>query len=231
MKKNTDDRQKAEVIYRKNLATLNKANLPFHIMEAFRDDNGGHPENFEDIECLFAAANIRRHRPQSILDIGSYRHFVKGLFAAYDVTSMDVRCRTYNQPDFTIVTGDAKDLSFPDSFFDAVISLCAIEHFGLGRYGDTFDIEADTKAAREFIRVLKPGGLLVFSTTIKRGIPVLCFNAHRIYSYEMINTFCEGLTMEDELFYSRSENRECLLDEIPESPDIWNLYCGAWRKT
>lgn len=230
IKKNTGDRQKLEVIYRKNLIALNKANLPFHIMEAFRDDKGGHPENFEDIECLFAAANIRRHRPQSILDVGSYRHFVKGLFAAYDVTSVDVRRRTYNQPDFTIVTGDAKDLSFPDSFFDAVVSLCAIEHFGLGRYGDTFDIEADTKAANEFIRVLKPGGLLVFSTTIKRGAPVLDFNAHRIYNYTMIRELCDGLTLETELFYSRDQNQICSLEELPLSSDDWHLYCGAWSK-
>jgi SAM-dependent methyltransferase len=230
MKNNNDDRQAVKQHFHNQLTMLKEATLPFRIVEAFRYNNGPHPESFEDIECMFAASNIRRHRPQTILDVGSYKHFVKGLFAAYDVTSLDVRARFHEVPGFKIITGDAKKLRFPDNFFDAVVLLCAIEHFGLGRYGDDFDLDADSKAAKEFIRVIKPGGLLTFSTTIKRGIPVLAFNAHRIYTYEMIHSLCDGLTLEEELFYSRSKNRRCSLDEISDSNTIWDIYCGAWRK-
>lgn len=225
-----NNRQPEKQRFLDQLATLKGANLPYQIVHSYRKNDGNHPESFEDIECFFAAASIRRHRPRTILDVGSYRHFVKGLFAAYDVTSLDVRPRFQQEAGYTIITGDAKKLPFPNSYFDAVVSLCAIEHFGLGRYGDVFDLDADSKAAKEFNRVLKPGGLLTFSTTIKRGRPVLAFNAHRIYTYEMIHALCNDLNPEEEFFYSRSKNRRCALDEISESDTIWDIYCGAWRK-
>ena len=44
-----------------------------------------------------------------------------------------------------------------------------------------------------WVRVLKPGGHLIFSTTITRARPAIGFNAHRIYSYEMLREFCAGL--------------------------------------
>ena len=46
----------------------------------------------------------------------------------------------------------------PDGAFDAVVTLSSIEHFGLGRYGDAMDLDADRAAAAEMRRVLRPGG-------------------------------------------------------------------------
>lgn len=51
---------------------------------------------------------------------------------------------------------DARSLGFPDSSFDAVFSLSAIEHFGT-----VFDV---ARAAREVGRVLKPGGVAYLAT-------------------------------------------------------------------
>ena len=47
---------------------------------------------------------------------------------------------------------DAEQISFPDSFFDKVISFCVIEHFN-----------DDERVLRHSHRVLKPGGTLVLS--------------------------------------------------------------------
>lgn len=82
------------------------------------------------------------------------------------VTGLDVR----DGGDFTgdvLVVGDAAD---PETYrdarlagpFDWVISLGAIEHFGLGWYGDPKNAGGDKRALRRAVSVLKPGGGLYF---------------------------------------------------------------------
>ena len=53
------------------------------------------------------------------------------------------------------------DLFEPDSF-DGIVSLSAIEHIGLGHYGDPPDPDGDSKAIANAWRWLKPGGWLYF---------------------------------------------------------------------
>jgi len=52
--------------------------------------------------------------------------------------------------------------NFPAATFDAIVSLSAIEHVGLGHYGDPKDPDGDTKALANCWRWLKPGGWLYF---------------------------------------------------------------------
>ena len=202
-------------------------------VEVFQEpiqEPGPHPENFIDHECAFAAHHIRQAQPQRILDVGSYRHFILGLLAYYPVMTIDIRPRKSIAGSETLVTCDAKKLTLQDDSFDLVLSLCALEHFGLGRYGDEFDLEADQKAFREMIRVLKAGGRFIFTTTITRAHPSIAFNAHRIYNYPMLRTFCAGLTCVEEKFYSHQKRDFCPLEEITDQPQGWDVYCGCWKK-
>ncbi len=189
-----------------------------------------HPENFIDFECAFAARQIRRAAPEKILEVGSYRHFVLGLQANYAVTTVDVRPRKMVGERETLVTCDAKKIPLPDQSFDLVLSLCALEHFGLGRYGDDFDLDADRKAMREMTCLLKPGGCLVFTTTITRSLPSIAFNAHRIYNLAMLKDFCAGLHLVEEEFYSHEKKDRCLLQEVTDKPRWWDVYAGCWKK-
>jgi SAM-dependent methyltransferase len=68
----------------------------------------------------------------------------------------------------TFVRCDVCRLSFPASFFDAVICLSSLEHVGLGVYGDTWHEPGDLAAVRELCRVLKSGGTLILSTPYDR---------------------------------------------------------------
>ena len=124
----------------------------FDVIEAFRYDDGSHPDTYVDSECSFAAHFLGKmmqkdHMPRypKLLDVGSYRHFILGLLAHYHVTTVDVREHKAATDHETTVTCDAKKLELPDKNFDAVVSLCGVEHFGLGRYGDAFDLDADLK--------------------------------------------------------------------------------------
>jgi len=219
-----------QTIYEKNLAELRKNPGGFYIFAEPLYEGGAHPENFTDHECAFAAFHIRQANPQKILDVGSYRHFLLGLLAHFPITTIDVRSRKPLPEGEIVITGDAKELDLPDHSFDLVLSLCALEHFGLGRYGDEFDFYADKRAFAEMLRVLKPGGRLIFTTTITRAKPAIAFNAHRIYNHEMIRAFCEGMVCLEEKFYSHRMKDLCSLEEITADPKGWDVYLGCWKK-
>jgi len=118
---------------------------------------GSHPENFVDHECAFAARNIRRLAPGpfSMSGLTGISSWPAGSFP---VATVDVRNRQPLFPGETVFTGDAKRLDLPDRSFDLVLLSAPWKHLGLGRYGDDLDFEADGKAFREMVRVLKPGG-------------------------------------------------------------------------
>ncbi len=217
--------------YERNLAELRKTPRDFSVSRDLHYDIGVHPDEYIDFECAFAARQIGTRHPQAILEVGSYRHFVLGLLAHFQVTTIDVRSRRPIVENEIVITCDAKKIDLPDASFDAVVSLCALEHFGLGRYGDEFDLEADHKAFREMIRVLKPEGALIFTTTITRARPSVSFNAHRIYSYEMIRAFCAGLTCLEEKFYSHTLRAFCPMEQVTAQMGAWDVYCGCWEKT
>ena len=67
---------------------------------------------------------------------------------------------------------------------DSISSLHAIEHFGLGRYGDTIDYFGHIKAIKRITEILTTGGIFYFSVPI--GEQRIEFNAHRVFSVEYL---------------------------------------------
>lgn len=70
-------------------------------------------------------------------------------------------------------------VSIPDNLLESISSLHAVEHFGLGRYGDTIDPLSYKNAIREIQRVVKPGGVIYFSVPV--GFERLEFNGQRVF--------------------------------------------------
>lgn len=216
--------------FKNKLEKIKEEAAGYYIFEEPLFEEGDHPENFIDYECAFAAYHINQAQPQSILDVGSYRHFIIGLLAYFSVTTIDIRQRNCLLVRETALTADAQNIPLPDNSFDLVLSLCALEHFGLGRYGDPVNWQADQKAFAEMRRVLKPGGRLVFSTTIHKAEPAIAFNAHRIYNYEMLQSFCKGMHCLEEKFYSHQQRSYCSLAEVTTELKWWDVYLGCWQK-
>ncbi len=67
---------------------------------------------------------------------------------------------TYIQANATLL----EDIT--DNSILSLSALCSVEHFGLGRYGDSIEPDAWEKALQSFQRVLKPQGKLYFSVPI-----------------------------------------------------------------
>lgn len=78
---------------------------------------------------------------------------------------------------------------------DSLSCLHTIEHFGLGRYGDTIDPTGYQRGLEQLKRLVKPGGTLYLSTPI--GPQRVEFNAHRIFAAEtLVGWFQDGWEIE-----------------------------------
>ncbi len=217
--------------FQKDFIYLKKNNSDLIILKKLRYEIGDHPENIHNYECSFASCLINQLKPQKILDIGSYRKFILGMLSHYQVTTIDIRKRKITLPNETIITCDAKSLNLPDDEFDIVISLCSIEHFGLGRYGDEIDLNADKKAFKELIRVLKPNGHIIFTVPITNDKSFLLFNASRVYDYKTIKNLCNNLTLVEEKFYNYRTKNFCSFNGLSaSSKEYRNVYFGCWKK-
>jgi hypothetical protein len=76
---------------------------------------------------------------------------------------------------------------------NVVTSLHALEHFGLGRYGDTIDYFGDQKGLAMFNKILKQGGNLVLSVPFSiHDSPRIEFNNQRVYNYKTIDKMLES---------------------------------------
>jgi SAM-dependent methyltransferase len=144
---------------------------------------------------LWAAKKIFERAPAQHVDIGSrIDGFIAHLLTFMPVTIIDIRPLPDHIEGLHVIEDDATYLaSIPDASLESVSSLHAVEHFGLGRYGDPIDPHAPQKAMGALARVLRPGGHLYFSVPI--GRERLMFNAHRIFSPSRVLDAFGGLTL------------------------------------
>jgi hypothetical protein len=71
-----------------------------------------------------------------------------------------------------------------EDYADSLSCLHAIEHMGLGRYGDPLDISGHERAFAGLTKILKKGGVLYLSVPI--GAERIEFNGHRVFSVSTI---------------------------------------------
>jgi hypothetical protein len=131
--------------------------------------------------------------PDEHVDIGSILQFSTMLSAFIPTRFYDVRPARVQLEGLTCGTADLTALPFADDSIGSLSCLHTIEHVGLGRYGDPLDPEGDIKAARELVRVLKPGGDLLVATPV--GTPRIAFNAHRIYDSDAFAGYFQPLEL------------------------------------
>lgn len=135
---------------------------------------------------LLVAELIHRNRPDKHVDIGSrIDGFVAHVASYRTIEVFDLRnLVSYNeniifrQADFTNLSKDFIN------YTDSISCLHAIEHFGLGRYGDSIDIDGHLKGLESIYRMLKQGGKFYFSAPI--GPFRIEFNAHRVFSVQYL---------------------------------------------
>ena len=130
---------------------------------------------------LWAARRIFAARPPAHVDIGSrIDGFVAHVLTFMPVTVVDIRPLQSDVAGLTFVQGDVCSMAmFADASVTSLSSLHAIEHIGLGRYGDPVAPDAWRAALTECQRVLAPGGRFYFGTPV--GRERLNFNSGRVF--------------------------------------------------
>lgn len=130
----------------------------------------------------WAARVLAKEKPKRHVDFGSFVYF-SSICSAFipKFEFYDARPTGYAIPGLTDGPTDLTALAFPDGSIESISCLHVIEHIGLGRYGDKLDAKGDVRAAKELMRVLAPGGSLLFVAPMNL-VPRVNFNAHRIYA-------------------------------------------------
>ena len=119
---------------------------------------------------LWAARKVYERKPARHVDIGSrVDGFVAHVLSFMPVEVIDIRPLTSGIPGLSFIQADATRLEqIGDNTIESLSSLHAVEHFGLGRYGDPIAPLSCFNAMAAFARVLGPGGRLYFSVPIGR---------------------------------------------------------------
>ena len=135
---------------------------------------------------LYVAQQIYKANPHKHLDIGSRTDgFIAHVASFREIELIDIRpIRSHVK---NVVFRQADLMHLPEDlidYCDSISSLHALEHFGLGRYGDTIDYNGHLKGIENITHILKKGGTFYFSVPI--GLQRVEFNAHRVFSIEYL---------------------------------------------
>jgi SAM-dependent methyltransferase len=131
---------------------------------------------------LLIARKIYHNKPVHHVDIGSRTDgFVAHVAVFREIELLDIRPIESKIKQVSFRQADLMKL--PEdmiSYCDSVSALHSIEHFGLGRYGDSVDYDGHIKALENIYKMLKEGGVFYFAVPI--GPQRIEFNAHRVFA-------------------------------------------------
>jgi len=147
------------------------------------DDDAGTASGHYFHQDLLVASFIRNNNPQRHIDIGSrIDGFVAHVASFRTIEVMDVReLNIQGHDNIAFVKADLMNRdNVQINITDSISCLHAIEHFGLGRYGDPIDPQGHIKGYNNIVRMLKSDGTLFISFPIGKENEVH-FNAHRVF--------------------------------------------------
>lgn len=143
---------------------------------------------------LLVARRILASAPAIHFDVGSrIDGFVAHVAVFREITVVDVRPNTIRVANIHFVSADLS-ATLPAALHaccDSLSCLHALEHFGLGRYGDPIDPSAHHRGLYNLQCMLKPGGILHLSVPI--GPARIEFNAQRVFAVRELLTWVGAL--------------------------------------
>jgi hypothetical protein len=146
-----------------------------------KGDQAGSTTSEYFIQDLNVAKRVFGRVPVKHVDVGSRLDgFVAHVASFRDIEVIDIRPIHEEMPGISFKQADLTDESVvPNDYCDSLTCLHALEHFGLGRYGDTVDPSGWKLGLSNLARLLTSGGRLYLSVPI--GREVVMFNAHRVF--------------------------------------------------
>ncbi|HMI00854.1 MAG TPA: DUF268 domain-containing protein [Pedobacter sp.] len=173
----------------------------------------------------WAARILAQSQPNLHIDISSDLRFVTLVSAFVPIDFYDYRPVDMALSGLSSKQGDLMSLPFSDSSVSSISCMHVIEHIGLERYGDPLDPRGDIKAINELKRVLKPGGQLFFVVPVG-GSARIQYNAHRIYTFDMISSLFADLILDK--FALVTDDGKYIEHSSKSQADLQKYGCGCW---
>jgi Caenorhabditis protein of unknown function, DUF268 len=119
-----------------------------------------------------------------------------------------------------------------EGYCDSLSCLHALEHFGLGRYGDPVDYYGYRTAWENITRMIVPGGTFYFSVPI--GPQRIEFDAHRVFALSFLMETMISPSFEIESFAYVDDQGDMHFDEDPRSETAADAFgnrygCGIFE--
>lgn len=181
------------------------------------------------VHTNWAARRLAVNKPEKHIDISSILYFVSMLSAFIPTTYCEYKQvePIFNTPSLTCKKEDMTKLTFESNSIESISSLHVVEHVGMGRYGDILDFFGDDKVIKELIRVTKPNGKIYFVVPVSDE-PCIIFNAHRIYSKQMIVDMFEGCKLEEFSFIPMKKDTLIIENATEEDMKGEDYGCGCF---
>ncbi len=157
----------------------------FPILSEFEDSAGVMSGHYFH-QDLFVARKIFKAQPNKHFDIGSrIDGFVAHVASFMPIDIFDVRHLESKVPGINFVQADFMREQALNDRVESLSCLHTLEHFGLGRYGDSIDPTGHLKGFQNLVDLLDPEGVLYLSFPISNRERVE-FNAHRVFHPESV---------------------------------------------
>lgn len=142
---------------------------------------------------LLVAQRIYQSVPRKHVDVGSrVDGFVAHVAAFREIEVLDIRPCQNRVKNINFVQCDVMDLPRHfDDYCDSLSCLHALEHFGLGRYGDRVARDGHFRGFHNLVRLARQGGTLYLSVPL--GQQRIEFNGHRVFDFRTVLQMAEGL--------------------------------------
>ena len=182
---------------------------------------------------LLVARDVFRRSPRRHVDVGSSIYgFVSHVASFRDIDVLDVRPVSTPIEGIRFIRQDVMNLDDEFvGFCDSLSCLHALEHFGLGRYGDPLDVDGWSRGLSNLTRMLEVGGMLYLSmpTGSRQRVE---FNAHRVFSIPYLRTVLLR-DFEIERLAFVTDQGDLLPEVSPWGPDAEQSFgaeygCSIW---
>ncbi len=200
-----------------------------------RFGSSGDGKSIYFLQDLFVAQRVFLNSPTTHVDVGSrIDGFVAHVAAFRKVKVFDIRSQECQIPNVEFVQADMMS-ELPKELYsccDSLSSLHAIEHFGLGRYGDPVCWDGHIRGLNNLGLLLRVGGTLYLSVPI--GPQRIEFNAHRVFSVRwLLDYFAQNYKVEQFSYIDQGVlHPDVTLDEIGVRNNFGCHYgCGIFELT
>lgn len=184
---------------------------------------------------LLVARRIYINKPKIHVDVGSsIDGFVAHVASYREIEVLDIRPLSSKIPNVKFTQADLMgELNNMVNYCDSLSCLHALEHFGLGRYGDQVKVDGHIDGLNNLYNILKQNGKFYFAVPI--GPQRIEFNAHRVFSIKYLMDYFNAKYHIDNFSYVDDKgdlHENVILDDVNIKAN-YNCYygCGIFEMT